>query len=102
MKPLNQQSQEEAICPNEACGSGIQKSHVFKNVDITGLGETRRTVKIFCRHCDQAYKVIQVLRGGVWQDEAPGVQLLSGRDRTGVLKRVELADGNVQLQSLSA
>jgi hypothetical protein len=47
-------------------------------MDVTGVGETRRKVKIYCRHCGEAYKVTQVLRGGTWQDEAPGVQLLTG------------------------
>lgn len=102
MTPLNMQTIEQAICPNEACQSAIQTSHVFKNMDVTALGENRRTVKIYCRHCGEAYKVTQVLRGGTWQDEAPGVQLLTGRDRDGLLKRVEHVDGNVQLHSLSA
>lgn len=102
MQPLNMQTTEQAICPNDACQSAIQSSHVFKNLNVTGLGETRRIVKIFCRHCGEAYKVTQILRGGTWQDEAPGVQLLSGRDREGLLKRVEHIDGNIQLHSLSA
>src|SRR4051812_28343291 len=102
MQTLNVQTQEQAICPNEACQSAIQTSHVFKNLDVTGLGETRRKVKIFCRHCGEAYKVTQVLRGGTWQDESPGVEQLSGRERTGLLKRVEHVDGNIQLHSLSA
>lgn len=102
MQTLNTQIIEQAICPNDACQSAIQPSHVFKNMDVTGVGETRRKVKIYCRHCGEAYKVTQILRGGSWQDEAPGVQKLAAAERPGLLKRVEHVDGNTQLQSLSA
>lgn len=102
MQALNMQTIEQAICPNDACGSAIQSSHVFKNMDTTGVGETRRKIKIYCRHCGESYKVTQILRGGNWQDEAPGVQLLAGAERTGLLKRVEHVDGNIQLESMRA
>ena len=96
-RPLIEQM-EQAYCVNDACGAVIPPEMVFRNLDRKSpTRETARTVKAYCQHCDRAYEVRQVLRGGVWHNAGDVEVVTDAKRRRGILARVAHVRGEMQL-----
>ena len=95
---------EQYVCPNESCESTIPNQYVFRNLDRPGHTSVSltRTVKAWCSRCQSGWKCRQELRGGVWQTVGAVERITDERGLRGLRARVDVLDGTVQREALSA
>jgi len=89
-------------CECLGCNEPIARKHVFINIvrhNQAFIQPTRQHVRAWCAHCKRGWQVFRELRGGVWQLVSSVTEITDGRERAGLVKRVEHIDGTLMAQA---